>query len=227
MSPLAAGRSIGTHQTYHTQHAVGRSTHCLSCSIHRQLSRHYSLSPEFCSAYFPTPCHSCRTCPFNPVQRRLFSNKKSNLPPSKDGAGRLRSCEQRKCLSAADGRFCLTWYAGDLRLCRKTRSGFERLIFLNCFISCFAATVGSRQPLLSARLSRCTSGAASTIKPISLASVPSALLGTGFARRKIARSRADDGVFRQSPEFAQANSERRQNVHSRASRAVKRRCRIH
>ena len=40
--------------------------------------------------------------------------------------------------------------AGHLGACRRTRSGFERPFFLNCFISCFAATVGSRQPLLPA-----------------------------------------------------------------------------
>jgi len=53
---------------------------------------------------------------------------------------------------------------------------------------------------LSAWLSRRTSGASSTIKAISPASVPSASLGTSFARRKTARSRADDGVFRKSLE---------------------------
>ena len=86
--------------------------------------------------------------------------------------------------------------AGSM-LCRKTRSGFERLVFFSCFMLL-------AQPL-SDKGSRCcppdcpgAPGAASTIKPISPASVPSASLGTSFARRKTARSRADDGVFRKS-----------------------------
>ena len=58
---------------------------------------------------------------------------------------------------------------GSVRLCRKTRSGFERLIL---------------------RLT--ASGCIDDITNIACFAV--------FARRKTARSRADDGVFRQSLE---------------------------